>query len=319
MQATEYKERLHEALRDFLWDQWVALGQAGHASGRPVPFMVDPEALLLGTLRFAMDEGRFRSEVPDWLSKNGGLVSVQRIKNLDLATRIAPPQGLRALSEFMQKAGHRNWKTVATRVSAGAAEADGFPETGGRGLSMPPDLARPEAFLLRLRMVFGMSARAEVVTWLLTHSGGHAAGIARETGWFSKSVQAILNDLEQAGMLVSRTEGKRKEYTLRPRAGLWHPELGAGLRWFAQGMFCVGLHHVLRALEAAADPKLSAAARAIAIRRDLVPLETAFRLAGLDEIYGGAHRELGESLVRRFAEGTSALIRILETRECLGS
>ncbi|MGL4402106.1 MAG: hypothetical protein ACRCXD_19795, partial [Luteolibacter sp.] len=75
MDATEQKQRLHEAIRDFLWDQWVALGLAGHATSAPVPFVVDPEALLLATFRVAIDSGRFRSEVFDWLSKNGGLLS----------------------------------------------------------------------------------------------------------------------------------------------------------------------------------------------------------------------------------------------------
>lgn len=316
MHATEQRRRLDAALRDFLWDQWVALGLAGHASGAPVPFVVDPEALLLATLRFAIDEGRFRSEVLDWLSQNGGLVSVQRLKNLDAAMRLVPPGSLRALSTFMQATGFPNWKTLGARVSPEAAADIVFPETIGRGMSQPPDPARAEAFLLRMRLVFGVSARAEVITWLLTHEGGHAAGIARETGWFSKSVQTILNDLEQAGMLVSRLDGKRKVYTLRPSHGLWHPELGAGLRWFSQGMFYVGVHHVLRILEAA-DDTLSDAARAISIRRELVSMETSFRLAGLDSLYGGTHREKGGALVEHFEQTTAVLIERIETRRGL--
>jgi hypothetical protein len=316
MDTIEPSRRLDAALRDFLWDQWVALSLAGRASGAPVPFVVDPEALLLATLRFAFDEGRFRGEVLDWLSRNGGLLSVQRVKNLDAASRLAPPERLRALADFMRAAGFPNWKTLAARIPAGGAE--GFPESSGRGLGQAPNPARPEAFLLRMRQLFGVNARAEVVTWLLTHEGGHSAGIARETGWFSKSVQAILNDLEQAGLLVSRIDGKRKEYALRPNARLWHPELGAGLRWFPQGMCYGGAHYVLQTLAAAADPGLSAAARAIAIRRDLLPLETAFRLAGLDSLFGGAHREKGEALLARFDQGVNRLIGRLETREGLG-
>ena len=45
-------ERLQEAVVDLLWDQWVALGLAGRPSGKKVPFVVDPEALLLATMRF---------------------------------------------------------------------------------------------------------------------------------------------------------------------------------------------------------------------------------------------------------------------------
>jgi hypothetical protein len=277
-----------------------------------VPFVIDPEALLLATLRFGMDEARFRGELLDWLKRNGSLLSVQRMKNLHAASRMAPPEHIRGLSAFMVQAGHPNWKTLDSRVQpAGLTDFTGFIL---RGMSQPPDPAKPEAFLLRMRLIFGVNARAEVITWLFTHATGHAALIARETGWFSKSVQAILNDLEQAGMLVSRTEGKRKECALSPRASLWHPELGSGLHWFTQGMFYTGILHVLNTLDAAADPGLSPQARAIAIRRDLSPLESAFRLAGLGTLYADTQNERGEALVQGFENGTSTLVRFLETR-----
>lgn len=315
MEMTELRDRLRAALIDFLWDQWVALGLAGHTSGPPVPFVIDPEALLLATLRFGMDEARFRGEVLDWLQRNGSLLSVQRMKNLDVATRMAPPEHIRGLSAFMVQAGHPNWKTLSSRVqTAGLTDFTGFTL---RGMSQPPDHTKPEAFLLRMRLLFGVNARAEVITWLFTHATGHAAMIARETGWFSKSVQAILNDLEQAGLLVSRTEGKRKECALSPRASLWHPEFGSGLHWFTQGMFYTGILHVLNTL-AAADPGLSSQARAIAIRRDLTPLESAFRQAGLGTLYADTHRERGEALVRGFENGTAALVGLLETRMGIG-
>lgn len=316
MEMTELRDRLRAALTGFLWDQWVALGLAGHANGPPIPFVIDPEALLLATLRFGMDEARFRGEMLDWLQQNGSLLSVQRMKNLDVATQVAPPEHIRGLAAFMVQVGHPNWKTLSARVHP--ATSTDFTGSTLRGMSQPPDPAKPEAFLLRMRLLFGVNARAEVLTWLFTHATGHAARIARETAWFSKSVQAILNDLEQAGMLVSRTEGKRKECALSPRASLWHPKLGSGLRWFTQGMFYTGILHVLNTLDAAADPGLSPQARAIAIRRDLIPLETAFRQAGLGTLYADTHRERGEALVQGFENGTAALVRLLETKAGIG-
>ncbi len=312
METTELHDRLQAALRDFLWDQWVALGLAGHASGAPVPFVIDPEALLLATLRFAMDEARFRSEVLDWLTRNGALLSVQRTKNLDLSMRVAPPPSVRALAAFMEKAGYRNWKTLEARVSP-VAKLEST-ESTERSMSQAPDSARPEAFILRMRMLFGVNARAEVITWLLTHADGHAARIARETGWFSKSVQAILNDLEQAGMLIARTDGKRKEVSLHPRCGIWHPALAAPLRWFPQAHFYLSMHHVLQTLEHATQPEHSAAARAIAIRRDLLPLEASFRLAGLGALYTGTNKERGDTLIEHFMAATHRLVGMIETR-----
>ncbi len=216
MKATDLRDRLQAALNDFLRDQWVALGLAGHASGRPVPFAIDPEALLLATLRFSFHEARFRGEVLDWLTRNGKLLSVQRAKNFDHAMRVAPPEHVRSLSAFLENAGHPNRKTLGSRVQH--VSITDFTAVTLRSMSQPPDPARPEAFVLRMRLLFGVNARAEIIAWLLTHAEGHAARIARHTGWFSKSVQAILTDLEQAGMLVSRTEGKRKNYAITPRA-----------------------------------------------------------------------------------------------------
>lgn len=253
----------------------------------------------------------------DWLKQNGALLSVQRAKNLDLAMRVAPPEHIRGLSAFMEKAGHPNWKTLGTRVQpAGLTD---FTATTLRGMSQPPDPARPEASVLRMRLLFGVNARAEVIAWLFTHAESHAARIARDTGWFSKSVQAILNDLEQAGMLVSRTEGKRKDYAMSLRARRWHPDFGEDLRWFAQGVFYTGVLHILHTLDAAADAGLSPQVRSIAIRRDLASLEAAFRQAGLANLYADTRRERGDSLVQTFESGTARLIECLETRSCLGT
>lgn len=312
MDASELKQRLLSALTDFLWDQWVALGMAGHASGRTVSFAIDPEALLLATLRFSMEEGRFRGEVLDWLNTNGSLLSVQRIKNLNAATQIAPPEHINGLATFMAKVGHPNWKTLDARVKpAGATD---FTTSSLRGMSQPPDPIRPECFVLRMRLLFGVNARAEVLTWLFTHAEGHAARIARDTGWFSKSVQAILSDLELAGTLTGRIEGKRKDYSMSRSAPVWHPGFGADLGWLTQGIFYTGIIHVLNTLEAAAAPEMSPEARSIAIRRDLAPLETAFRLAGLPALYAETHRQQGAGMVDAFELGTTRLIQLLESR-----
>jgi len=78
---------LREAMIDLLWDQWSALGVAGRASGNAVPFVVDPEALLLATIRFGANDSRLVTEVTEWLSRYGGMISLQRLKNLQKAWR----------------------------------------------------------------------------------------------------------------------------------------------------------------------------------------------------------------------------------------
>ena len=62
-----------------------------------------------------------------------------------------------------------------------------------RGMSQPPDPRARENLLFTLRALLGVNARAEIMTWLLTHDSGHPAAIARDTGYFSKSAQQTLN------------------------------------------------------------------------------------------------------------------------------
>ena len=312
MDTTDLQQRLHTALTDFLWDQWVALGMAGHASGRPVPFVIDPEALLLATLRFAMNEARFRGEVLDWMKCNGGLLSVQRAKNLHRNMPVAPLDQVRGIAGFMESHGHGNWKSLATSDVPSAIT--NFTDHTLRGMSQIPDPRKPESFMLRMRQLFGVNARVEILTWLITHREGHAAYIARDTAWFPKSVQAILNDLEMAAIVHSHIDGKRKTYALSNLDSIWHAEFGKGLHWFNQAIFYHGIIHVLHALEAANDSSLSTAARAIGIRNALAPLRSAFHMTHLVPLFANTRNQNGEALVEAFHAGCSNLIDLLIQR-----
>lgn len=307
---TDTQHLMREALQEYLWDQWVALGIAGHSRDIPIPFAIDPEALLLATLRFAMDESRFRGEVLAWLSTNGELISVQRVKNVQLNTKLAPKAQLRSLASFMQQAGYRSWKTLADPKRPNGAFAECFGEEM-RGMSQAPDCERRENFILRMRLVFGVNARAEVITWLLTHRAGHAARIARDTAWFSKSVQTILNDLEKAGIVIAQPVGKRKEYAMNPRSTIWHPSFAKGLQWLSQGHFYLGLHYALETLEKLESRPLSPKAAAITIRQLLPSMAAAFHLAGQDDLYAAGLFERGDSLTEHFTQDSEKLIRRL--------
>lgn len=111
-----------------------------------------------------------------------------------------------------------------------------------RGMSVAPDPNDAEAFLFRMRALFGINARAEVLTWLLTHRSGHPARIARETGWYSKSVQSILSDLESSGLVAAQRKQREKQFRLeherwlhllRPGAGAAAQAEAEEIRWFS--------------------------------------------------------------------------------------
>lgn len=81
MSPTDFRIELHTALLRFLWRQWSQLGVAGE-----IPFLdhwiIDPEALLLATLRLGRFDPRLFDEVMAWCVQNGRWLSLQRLKNL---------------------------------------------------------------------------------------------------------------------------------------------------------------------------------------------------------------------------------------------
>ncbi|MEZ7955868.1 MAG: hypothetical protein QMC23_05655 [Rubritalea sp.] len=318
----ELQNKLREALIDLLWDQWIVLGGAGSGRSGEVPFVIDPEALLLATMRFGSTGSRLTGEALDWLTRNGKLVSLQRLKNIQLSTKLADTKCLRELASFMTEAGYRNWNSLDQWASkTSAPSGGGFVPEGfqTRGMSQTPDCAAPEAFILRLRALFGVSARPEVLGWLLTHRAGYAAEIARDVSWFSKSVQAILNELDLSGLLASEAAGKRKLYSLNPRSETLHPSMGRGLRWLSQSWFYLGMHYIESSLDALHEsPDRSVHAQAIKIREVLPAMNTALRMTGVNKAFVGLNQLTGATLVDYILDGTRSIQSILTERNFPG-
>jgi hypothetical protein len=232
-----FKERLQEVLLQFLWRQWSALGVAGYASIRD-PWMIDPEALLLFSLPIARSDPRLFDEIVDWLHENGALISIQRLQTLSRGFHLGDPTLLRPIADKMAATSqHAKWRLLEKIGGAAPtmeaprplfegvpvlAEPDPYFQRWGwqrgrfelRGMSQKPRLDQPATFLFKLRALFGRQVRAEVMAWLLCHEHGHPAEIARQTGYFARSVQLVLNELETSGLIRSHRVGREKHFSL---------------------------------------------------------------------------------------------------------
>jgi hypothetical protein len=282
----ELKRSLCEALTQFLWDQWVSIGVAGATRSRPVPFVVDPEVLLLATSRFGLGDARLFGEALDWVNGNGRLLCAQRLKSLHLRSDLGEADVLRAMNGHLaERASGSPAKLLAFASSASASPrlAEWFGESDFtlRGRSLRPDPREPEAFLFKMRSFFGINARAEVFSWLLLAGrSGHPAGIARETGWGPKTVQVVLNEMAESG-LVHLSEGER-EKRFRIDRDDWGFLLPKGRRpvWWCQAPFygaCFGLVQLLDGLEKGTSA--SDAAKAVKVREFLPRIAKGFVLA----------------------------------------
>lgn len=310
------RDSFREEVVQLIWDSWVAIGFAGGGRRSPVPFVIDPEALILGTLQFGQDEPRLLEGALDWMESQSGLLSLQRLKSLQTATEIADSRWLAALADHFRKRGPsgRNWGGLAS-MADGSDEVtdlrwlfpDGLREQ--RSLSQRPNIREPAAFLFKMRAFFGVNARAEIFVWLLARGQGHPAAIARETGWFSKTVQVVLNELSQSGVVT--VESRDREKTFRLRREPWNFLLPGGATpvWQPQAPLfaaCRAIEAALAALSSQADA--SPSLKAIGIRKELAVAQPSLRLAGLDGLYAGADGLGGDDLVAWFQEETGRLI-----------
>jgi hypothetical protein len=242
-------DRLLRAALDVLWAQWTALGAAGvHASRSS---MIDPEALVVAAAEFGRRDPRLFDEMMDWLVVNAGLVDLVRLKRMVATEPLAARRLIGAIGESVAaNGGRRPWKELAglsqtTPVPAAAApsqalfvtpsEGAGGSGTWGaidpvflahgfvrnppilRGMSQRPDAASPQCVRFRARALTGVSARAEVLTYLWTHEWAHGRLVA-ERAFYTKSVVALyLSDLSAAKLVSRRDEGRRIRYRLEPR------------------------------------------------------------------------------------------------------
>jgi hypothetical protein len=235
------RDKLLGRFLDLLWHQWSTLGVAGQRGGDG-DRIIDPEALLLATTRFGRYDSRLLDEVIDWLTSNGKRINLQRLRRLHEEWPVADQRVLAAISGVLAKqATMRKWKSLSNLPPADGSPEPLFVGLDGsvqpvfdtpdpdflrcgllrdplerRGMSRLPDPRRAANLLCCLRALFGVNARAEIIAWLLTHESGHPAAIARDTGYFSKSVQHTLNEMEDSGHIRSRREGREKIFWLKP-------------------------------------------------------------------------------------------------------
>ncbi len=246
-----FRESLLQRLLDFLWRQWSALGVAGHARSDD-QWMIDPEALLLFSTHIARHDSRLFDEILDWLHTNGSWINLQRLGTLHKEENLGDSAILAAIADLLSReSAHLKWKLLMRRVEkpdSSSAELVQrlFPsipilkepdpvflkhglERGGielRGMSQSPRPDQPATFLFKLRALFGMQARAEVMGWLLASEQGHPAEIARQTGYFRGSIQNVLNDLTTSGHIGSIRIGREKTFSI-----LRHEEWRFLLTW----------------------------------------------------------------------------------------
>lgn len=339
-----FNSQLTNALLDWLWHSWVSLGVSGQGVEVSHNHVIDPEALLLASSRWARYDARLFDEILDWLCQYGHLIHLQRLQNLQ-RSRLGDSRVLSVIADVLvEHSPHAKWKAlIATpdvlpateplflsleekTASWGRAEPlfarHGFRRGRFelRHLSQPPDPRRAANLWLKLRALFGVSARAEILLHLLTAGPATATEIARLSGYTTRSILLPLREMALSGHLnepprpprsrpqrgkpaPARTRGPSLAYSLRPE------EWDFLRTWAVPGSFpstecpipLLGLCQAV--LQHLAKPSsASAELQYLQLREATAPLLAEIQRLGLSGTYGLAPDLAGERLVAALAE-----------------
>jgi hypothetical protein len=336
---TSSRAELLEAALQLLWRQWSALGVAGvvRDDGNEI---IDPEALLLITTVFSRYEARLFDEVLDWLRLNGNRLNLQRLRNLHEAWPAADLNVLGAMADVLGgRSSLHKWAALDSTkrqppdspaqslfTSAqgmpmpvfGKPDAD-FARHGLlratpklRGMSRAPSPDTPANFLFKLRALFGLSARADILAWLLSTESGHPAEIARRTGWFSKTVQVTLNEMEFSGHVRSRRAQRKKYFWVQReewRFLLTWQDAGSFPRWVNWAPIFSAVTTVFTALSLPGIEDQSAALQALRLRPAFEDAVAAIGAANLGSRLQAGSRHRGAEFVKAVVEDFIRLLR----------
>jgi hypothetical protein len=316
------RERFRELILDFLWRQWGALGVAGSARGNDA-WIIDPEALLLATTTFGRCDPRLFDEVIDWLNTNSQAINLQRLQNL--GRHLGQRSVLNGLAEHLaQRATNTKWRSFlreAKPVTVGELLFPGVPISGEtdelfarhgwqrgplklRQLSRSPDPNYSTNLLLKLRSLFGVQARAEVMAYLLAFESGHPAEMSERLAYFPRTVQTTLNDMERSGHVLAGRQGREKRFWLRREEWrfliTWHVPEGEFPHWIDWAPRFAALETVWQFLNKPELESSTPGVQAIELRASLEKMSPAFLRENIQASPGASGAEFVMSVLGSF-------------------
>lgn len=246
---TTFRDELLDRMLALLWSQWDALGVQGAVAGENNS-IIDPEALILATACMGRYDARLFDEAMDWMRLHERLVNVARLQSFLKQETFSGGAVVRAMAMFLgDRAANAKWTRLIDKQPPHSERQSLFllkdgramPVVGGpdssfskagflrdrvglRHMSRFFDPDQPANLLLKLRGLFGVSSRAEVVAFLATHPYAGAAETAKQTAYTRRTVHNTLVELSLSGYLQTRSQGGENRYRLDEQQ--WQSILG---------------------------------------------------------------------------------------------
>lgn len=199
-----FSEELDRLLTGLAWSLWTEVGVAGVERNHE-HHAIDPEPLILMTAALRDADPRLRDESIDWCVRYFTFISKARLRNLlksqDRATRKA----------FGDYAATVNANAPAKWPVPAGVKPRPFTASGKSSAEFP----RPALVRLRMRALFGVGARAELLsTFLGEPSTSKSASELAAVGFAKRNVAQVLSELQMAGLFHAIPVRNRLYYRL---------------------------------------------------------------------------------------------------------
>lgn len=195
--------KLEQPSLDLIWSLWAELGVSGWRRSH-TSHAIDPELLILFTAFLGDTDARLRDESTDWCMTYGRYISAARLKNLLARQTPAIQAAFGEMAATVNAYSSLRWP--------GATAPRHFQRTGR---SAVVDFRRPSLIVLRLRALFGVGARAEIVRAFVADPPARltAADLAEEAGYTKRHIAEALDALRMSGLLTA--ERRRNQLLYR--------------------------------------------------------------------------------------------------------
>jgi hypothetical protein len=336
---TDFRSEFRDRALDLLWRQWTTFGISGHGAqwaGSPI----DPEALLLLTCTIGRYDARLFDGMVEWMGLNGQLINVQRLKRIIATEQYVGGQVLRAVAATVSDSvSAAKWATTAMSKNDTCQPRPLFflkdgtpmpivrqldPSFEEHGLQRDPYEARGVAqvfqpdlvsnLILRLRALFGVNARCEIIAHLLLNEQVSPSALARDAYYLPLTISKAMTEMRGSGFLVSRINGRRRDHRLVP--GTWRVLLLGEER--PNPIVWPRLFRAIEILwEFLGDSNLTdkePLAQASALRRVLIKsVVDKAETSGLDFAFGDLAAHPGETLIPFAVERITTLLTMMES------
>lgn len=199
-------KKLDQLLLDLSWSLWTELGVAGNVKKKHQQFLITLEELILLTVSLSDVDPRLRDESLDWCSQYHHFISISRLKSIMKGFGNTLNESFSIYSATLNSISKAAWPLF---INSSPLKFKPSHKSCLRPLESPALLN------LRARSIFGPGARADLLTFFLTHTQTNfAISEVIEIGYSKRNLAEILEEFSLGGLFDKFMLGNQLQYRL---------------------------------------------------------------------------------------------------------